>query len=91
MGTAILLRPSEDLPAQGTPARGRQSPIATNRTTSQEGSGITPATVADHLAVTDGVIVGTSLKRHGIASESVDGARLRELMQAIRELRCTGM
>lgn len=51
------------------------------------GSGIAPATVADYLAVADGVIVGTSLKRHGTASEPVDGVRVRQLMQAVSDIR----
>lgn len=51
------------------------------------GSGVTAETVAEYLAVADGVIVGTSLKRHGIASEPVDCARVRALTQAVGELR----
>lgn len=51
------------------------------------GSGITPETVAEYLAVADGVIVGTSLKRGGIASEPVDTERVRELVRAVGELR----
>ena len=51
------------------------------------GSGITPETVADYLAVADGVIVGTSLKRGGIPSEPIDPNRARQLVQAAAELR----
>ena len=51
------------------------------------GSGVTPETVAEYLAVADGVIVGTSLKRGGIASEPIDLDRARNLIQAAAELR----
>ncbi|MCP4589446.1 MAG: BtpA/SgcQ family protein [bacterium] len=45
------------------------------------GSGVTPETAAEYLAVADGVIVGTSLKRGGIGSEPVDGERVRRLLE----------
>lgn len=51
------------------------------------GSGVTPETAAEYLAVADGVIVGTWLKRGGIASEPVDGDRVRRLMAVVGELR----
>lgn len=51
------------------------------------GSGITPETVAEYLAVADGVIVGTSLKRGGVASEPIDAQRARKLVWAARGVR----
>ncbi len=51
------------------------------------GSGVTPETAGEYLAVADGVIVGTSLKRGGIGSDPVDGERVRKLMRAVGEMR----
>jgi membrane complex biogenesis BtpA family protein len=48
------------------------------------GSGVTPETAAEYLAAADGVIVGTSLKRGGIASEPIEAERVRKLMGAVR-------
>ncbi|HEX8912353.1 MAG TPA: BtpA/SgcQ family protein [Humisphaera sp.] len=44
------------------------------------GSGVTAATVAHHLPLADGLIVGTALKRNGDPAEPVEVARVRELM-----------
>ena len=49
------------------------------------GSGVRADTAAEYLAVADGVIVGTSLKRGGVASEPVDGERVRRLMEGVRK------
>lgn len=46
------------------------------------GSGVTPESVADLLAVADGVIVGTSLKRGGDVRAPVDPERVRRLVGA---------
>ena len=48
------------------------------------GSGVTPGTVADLLAVADGVIVGTSLKRNGHVASPVDPERVRRLVASAR-------
>ncbi len=46
------------------------------------GSGVTAATVADFLAVADGVIVGTSLKRGGDPREPIGADAARRLVEA---------
>ncbi len=46
------------------------------------GSGVTPATVGDFLAVADGVIVGTSLKPGGDTTRPVDPALAQALVAA---------
>jgi hypothetical protein len=46
------------------------------------GSGVTPDTVAALLAVADGVIVGTALKRGGDVRAPVDPERVRRLVAA---------
>lgn len=48
------------------------------------GSGVTPATVAELLAVADGAIVGTALTREGRAGSGVDPARVERLVSAAR-------
>jgi membrane complex biogenesis BtpA family protein len=48
------------------------------------GSGVTPANVAEILALTDGVIVASSLKRDGVWWNPVEPARVRALVQAAR-------
>jgi membrane complex biogenesis BtpA family protein len=44
------------------------------------GSGVTVETIGSYLSHCDGVIVGTALKRDGVASNDVDVARVRELV-----------
>ena len=51
------------------------------------GSGATPETVADLLALADAVIVGTSIKRDGRLLNPVDVARVRRLVDAARGAR----
>jgi len=46
------------------------------------GSGVTPATAARVLGVSDGAIVGTALAREGRAGAGVDPARVRALMRS---------
>ncbi len=46
------------------------------------GSGVTPDTVAETLALADAVIVGTSLKRDGDVRNAVDPERVRKLVTA---------
>jgi len=46
------------------------------------GSGATPETVRRLLEVSDGVIVGTSLKRDGKLANPVDSARVEALVRA---------
>lgn len=48
------------------------------------GSGVTADTVAETLALVDGVIVGTSLKEDGETTAPVDVERVRELVSAAR-------
>jgi membrane complex biogenesis BtpA family protein len=48
------------------------------------GSGAAPATIAEILAVAEGAIVGTSLKRDGDVTRPVDPARVRRLVDAAR-------
>lgn len=49
------------------------------------GSGVTPGTVADLLAVADACIVGTALKRDGETTAAVDRDRVSELVAAARK------
>jgi len=46
------------------------------------GSGVTPATVHDTLAVADGVIVGSALHREGVAGRGLDPERVARLAEA---------
>ena len=46
------------------------------------GSGVTLENIADFLAVSDGVIVGSSLKRDGLWANGVDAGRVRAFMAA---------
>ncbi len=48
------------------------------------GSGVAPATVAEFLAVADGVIVGTSLKPGGDTKQPIDPGLARALVEAAR-------
>ena len=48
------------------------------------GSGVTPETIAELLALADGVIVGTALKRGGDVMQPVDPARVKRLVDAAR-------
>lgn len=48
------------------------------------GSGVTPETAAELLSIADGLIVGTWLKRDGDVRNSVDPARVRRLVDAVR-------
>ena len=48
------------------------------------GSGVSAGTIDALLAHCDGFIVGTALKREGIASNEVDVSRVRELMKRVR-------
>jgi membrane complex biogenesis BtpA family protein len=48
------------------------------------GSGLTAASAAQLLALADGAIVGTSLKRNGEVLAPVDADRVRRLMEAVR-------
>jgi len=49
------------------------------------GSGVTPETVNQLLALADGVIVGTWLKRDGRTANQIDPARVTALAKAARE------
>jgi membrane complex biogenesis BtpA family protein len=49
------------------------------------GSGVTPETVSELLSVADGVIVGTFVKRDGNVDNAVDPARVRRLVDAVRD------
>jgi len=48
------------------------------------GSGVTAETAAELLSVADGLIVGTSVKRHGDVEQPVDRARVEKLVAAAR-------
>lgn len=48
------------------------------------GSGITARTIADYLPFADGFIVGTAFKHEGCATNPVELARVKELMEALR-------
>ena len=54
------------------------------------GSGITPESVPELLAVADGAIVGSYFKQGGNVHNPVDPERVRELMAAARRIRGTG-
>jgi hypothetical protein len=49
------------------------------------GSGIAEQNVEEYLRVADGVIVGSSLKRHGEVTAPVDPERVKRLMQRVGE------
>jgi membrane complex biogenesis BtpA family protein len=51
------------------------------------GSGATAESVADLLAVADGVIVGTGVKHDGVLANPVDPRRVRRLVEAARAAR----
>jgi membrane complex biogenesis BtpA family protein len=51
------------------------------------GSGATPDTAAELLAVADGLIVGTAVKRDGLLANPVDPGRVRRLVAAARGAR----
>lgn len=51
------------------------------------GSGATAETAGELLAVADGLIVGTAVKRDGLVSNPVDAARVRRLVEAARSAR----
>jgi membrane complex biogenesis BtpA family protein len=48
------------------------------------GSGITAKTVSEFLDAADGFIVGTALKKDGVAANPVEFERVQDLMQAVR-------
>ncbi|MPN59874.1 hypothetical protein SDC9_207596 [bioreactor metagenome] len=48
------------------------------------GSGINEKNIADYLAVVDGVIVGSSVKKDGKVKNPVDAERVRRLAACIR-------
>jgi hypothetical protein len=51
------------------------------------GSGLTAENAAKLLSVADGAIVGTWLKKDGIAQNRVDPTRVKRLMSVVRTLR----
>lgn len=51
------------------------------------GSGFSKERAAKILAIADGAIVGTSLKKDGVSSNVVDRNRVKELMEVIKEIR----
>lgn len=74
------------------PATGRPAELGEVRTVREAvpdrpvlvGSGVTAGNVAAVLAVADGVIVGTALKREGVTEAPFDPHRLREFVAAAR-------
>lgn len=65
------------------PAKARRVKNAEPRTPVFIGSGITAETIGQFLDVADGFIVGTSLKRSGVATEPVELSRVKALMRAL--------
>jgi len=57
-----------------------QTPVFAN-------TGLRPETVAAHLAVADGAVVGTTFKRNGQIWQDVDEARVRTFMDEVRRVR----
>jgi predicted TIM-barrel enzyme len=57
-----------------------QTPVLAN-------TGVTADSLAEILAIADGVIVGTSLKVDGITWNPVDPARARRFVDTAREIR----
>lgn len=51
------------------------------------GSGLTPETVGELLAIADGGIVGTYFKKDGCVYNPVDVARVRKFMRVVKDLR----
>ncbi len=51
------------------------------------GSGFRKEHAAKILAIADGAIVGTSLKKDGVSSNVVDRNRVRDLMEVVKEIR----
>jgi membrane complex biogenesis BtpA family protein len=77
-------------PATGEPAEGdRLRAVLDGRDDATRdvpvfvGSGVTPDNAADLLAVADGLVVGTALKRGGETSAPVEGERVRTLSAAL--------
>jgi hypothetical protein len=66
------------------PAKARRVKRAAPETPVFIGSGITAETVRDFIEAADGFIVGTALKRDGIAANPVDLGRVQALMSSIR-------
>ena len=56
---------------------------AAGRTPVFIGSGITADTIGNYLDSADGFIVGTAFKTGGVATNPVDGEKVRELMRAL--------
>jgi len=50
------------------------------------GSGVTPENVAEFFDAADGFIVGSYFKEGGLWSNTVDAARVRRMVEAVREL-----
>jgi membrane complex biogenesis BtpA family protein len=51
------------------------------------GSGVTPESASDLLALADGLIVGTAVKRGGVLANPVDPERVRRVVEAARSAR----
>ncbi len=51
------------------------------------GAGMTMGTCREQLSVADGAIVGSWFKKHGETNNPVDGKRVREFMEIVREIR----
>ena len=62
----------------------RRAKQAAGETPVLVGSGVTPTTVSEFLEHADGFIVGTALKKGGVAANPVDRARVKNLIRAIR-------
>ena len=63
----------------------RLNPVETKpNTLPNEPGGVTARSVGEFLQSADGFIVGTALKKDGIATNPVELARVKSLMRAIR-------
>jgi membrane complex biogenesis BtpA family protein len=67
------------------PAKARRAKAAAPDLPLFIGSGITAETIGGFAGIADGFIVGTSLKKEGLASNPVEAARVRALLEKLRE------
>ena len=51
------------------------------------GAGLTPDNAYEQLRIADGAIVGSYLKKDGIAKNKVDRIRVKRLMDVVKDVR----
>ena len=66
------------------PQKARRVKAAAPETAVFIGSGVTAETISDFAEDADGFIVGTALKKDGVATNTVEVQRVRTLMQRLR-------